>query len=185
MNKTSGILLALVVAAGTTAYAGDKSFAGRFVRDDNRRAFTVVLTEARLITIRTVSYGGGVSASGETIPPGGFDPSLFLFNAEGLLIAQNRDGGCTAVTADPTTGRCWDAHLEVRLPAGTYHLVLTQDDNTPLGPFLPDGFSRDQAGNFTAEMAGLSPAPFWDVTPAERNGSYSVDILGADSANPE
>ena len=45
------------------------------------------------------------------ITPGGFDPILALFNAAGVLIDQNDDGGSN-VPADPNTGSHYDTFLQ-------------------------------------------------------------------------
>jgi hypothetical protein len=177
------IALLLWGAASLSVASGrDFSFAGQFSRDDNRRVFTFTLAQAGAITVRSYSYAGGVMAGGATVPPGGFDPSVFLFDGAGALIAANADGGCAAVAADPVTGQCWDARLNIQLPAGTYQLVLTEYDNAAFGPTLADGFLRDGAGNFTAAFTGMGATPFWDATPAQRTGAWALDIGGVDAA---
>jgi len=79
--------------------------------------------------------------SGTTIPRGGFDPTLSVFDSTGRLVGSNQDGGCGVVAADAVTGMCWDFYLIAALPAGTYRVVLTQSTNTANGPPLQDGFS--------------------------------------------
>jgi uncharacterized protein (TIGR03437 family) len=134
------------------------------------------------VTLRTLSYGGGTASNGTPVAPGGFDPSLFLFDDAGMLVAQNGDGGCARVAADAVTGQCWDAYLSVALPAGTYQVVLAEYDNAPYGPSAVEPFLRDGAGNFTAALAGMAAGPFWDQAPARRTDGWALDILGADTA---
>ena len=86
------------------------------------------------------------------------------------------------VAADRVTTWCWDAFIAMPLPKGTYQLVLTESENTPLGPYLADPFVYDGAGNFTAAPGITAPAGFWDFSPNRRNNSYAVDISGVDSA---
>jgi uncharacterized protein (TIGR03437 family) len=98
------------------------------------------------------------------------------------LLATNRDGGCNKVAADHVTTWCWDAFIAAPLPRGTYQVVLTESENTPLGPYLADPFVYDGAGNFTAAPGITAPAGFWDFSPNRRNNSYALDISGVDSA---
>jgi hypothetical protein len=76
---------------------------------------------------------------------------------------------------------CWDAFITAPLPAGSYQVVLTESENTPLGPYLTDPFVYDDAGNFTAPP-GITAPGFWNLSLDRRNNSYAVDIGGVDSA---
>jgi uncharacterized protein (TIGR03437 family) len=176
------IRLYLFVALVRTAFGADFSFVGTFAQDDERRQFTFTLSQQGMVVLRTWSYAGGVNSTGARIEGGGFDPSLSLFDSTGLLLATNRDGGCSKVAADRVTTWCWDAFLAVPLPKGTYQLVLTESENTPLGPYLADPFVYDGAGDFTAAPGISAPAGFWDYSPNRRNNSYAVDISGVDFA---
>ena len=176
------IRLYVVFALVRTAFAADFSFVGTFAQDDERRQFTFTLLQQRTVVLRTWSYAGGVNSTGARIEGGGFDPSLSLFDSTGLLLATNRDGGCDKVAADRVTTWCWDAFIAIPLPKGTYQLVLTESENTPLGPYLADPFVYDGAGNFTAAPGITAPAGFWDYSPNRRNNSYAMDISGVDSA---
>ena len=131
------------------------------------------------------ALGPGRAASiraGARIDGGGFDPTLSLFDSTGLLLATNRDGGCDKVAADRVTTWCWDAFIAIPLPRGAYYLVLTESENTPLGPYLTDPFVYDGAGNFTAAPRIASPAGFWDFSPNRRNDLFALDISGVASA---
>jgi hypothetical protein len=158
------------------------SFIGAFAQDDERRQFTFTLVQPGTVVLRTWSYAGGVNSTGLRIESGGFDPSLSLFDSTGLLLATNRDGGCNKVAADRVTTWCWDAFIAMPLPKGTYQVVLTESENTPLAPYLADPFVYDGAGNFTAAPGLTAPAGFWDFSPNRRNNSYALDISGVDSA---
>jgi uncharacterized protein (TIGR03437 family) len=171
------------VALISPAFGADFSFSGVFAQDDERRQFTFTLIQPGTVLIRTWSYAGGVNLTGARIEPGGFDPSLSLFDSTGLLLATNRDGGCDKVASDPVTTWCWDAFISTPLPSGTYQLVLTESENTPMGPYLADPFTYDGAGNFTAAAPGINTAAgFWDFSPNRRNNSYALDISRVDSA---
>ena len=176
------ILLYTLIALISPAFGADFSFIGAFAQDDERRQFTFTLIQPGTVLMRTWSYAGGVNSAGARIEAGGFDPSLSLFDSTGLLLATNRDGGCDKVAADRVTNWCWDAFIAAPLPRGTYQLVLTESENTALGPYLADPFVYDGAGNFTAAPGGAAPAGFWDFSPNRRNNSYALDIRGVDSA---
>jgi hypothetical protein len=153
------------------------SYTGTFAQDDDERIFYFTISAASTITLRTYSYAGGVNAAGTTIPAGGFDPVLSVFDSAGNLIGSNEDGGCTNADTDPTTSLCWDSFLRLPLPAGNYSVVLTQSANLANGPTLADSFVYAGAGNFTPAPAGQTPG-FWDESPSKRNGNYAVDIVG-------
>ncbi len=176
------ILLYGIVALILPAFGADFSFVGVFAHDDERRQFTFTLTRPGTVILRTWSYAGGINSAGAIIAAGGFDPSLSLFDPTGLLVALNRDGGCSEVAADPVTTRCWDALIAAPLPSGAYQLVLTESENTPFGPYLADPFVYDGAGDFTAAPGTNEPQGFWDFTPSQRDSSFAVDISGVDSA---
>jgi uncharacterized protein (TIGR03437 family) len=104
---------------------------------------------------------------------------LSLFDANGAPIAVNRDTGCDKVAPDAVTHQCWDAYIELQLPAGLWRAVLTQS-NVANGPSLSDAFTYDGTGNFTLSPDG---APgFWDFFPDRRTASWALDIRGADSS---
>lgn len=174
--------LYVMVALVRTAFGADFSFVGTFTQDDERRQFTVTLSQQGIVLLRTWSYAGGVNSTGARIEGGGFDPSLSLFDSTGLLLATNRDGGCGKVAADRVTTWCWDAFISMPLPKGTYQLVLTESENTPLGPYLTDPFVYDGAGDFTAAPGLTAPAGFWDYSPKRRKNLYALDISGVDFA---
>lgn len=182
-------LCALVVALFTgTASAGTVSFTGTFSADDQLEIFLFTAPSASFFA-ETWSYAGGVNSAGETVPAGGFDPVLSLFDASGgltassPLVAENDDN--PAASVDPTTGNAFDSLLSISTlnPGGTYALVLSEYDNLPYGPTYGAGFSQSGQGNFTAAEFGCGgTAPFCDVTPAQRTGGWAVDISGVSSA---
>jgi hypothetical protein len=126
--------------------------------------FQVVAPSA--LTLQSLSYGGGTSLSGPVIAPGGFDPSIYLFEGTGpgaALIGQNDDGSCPLGQPDPVTAACLDATLNMALLApGDYTLVIAVYGNVPIGLTLGDGFSG--GGNFEDVFASL------------RTGNYAVDL---------
>lgn len=193
-GRTVLAVFAFLATARILAGAG-ASYTGSFAADDDKRIFYFSLTGAGSVTLRTWSYAGGTNAAGTTIPEGGFDPTISVFDANGNLIAYNRDGGCGTVAADSVTSFCWDSYLALPLPAGNYSVVLTESDNLPNGPTLAQSFVYDPsqcpstsplicptnaAGVFTAAPGSASPG-FWDSFPSKRTANYALDIVGATS----
>jgi hypothetical protein len=158
-----------------TAGASTFSFTGTFTHDDDVQLFTLTLLTGTTLEARTLSYGGGVNAGSATIPAGGFDPALWIFDAGGpqLLVGSNQDGLCPPLQTD--NGECFDSDLILPLPAGDYILALTQSGNFANGPTLADGFSATGSGDFTG-------GPFLDIFANQQDGHWALDILEADSA---
>jgi hypothetical protein len=170
------------------ASAGNFSFTGIFTQDDQLELFQFTAPSPSLV-VRTWGYAGGTNANGQLILPGGFDPILSVFDATGGLLSSsplidtNNDGA--GVATDSTTQNAFDSLLALNSlnAGGTYLLVLSQNDNSPNGPTYGDGFSQSGAGNFTAGEFGCGgTAPFCDATPAQRTGSWAVDITGVRDA---
>jgi hypothetical protein len=159
------------------------SFAGNFTQDDQISLYDLQLLQAATVTIRTLSYAGGVNADSLFIGPGGFDPLLSLFDASGaqFQLGASDDGGCFDVPAD-TNGACHDSLLiSPLLSAGNYRLALTQSPNFALGPTLSDGFAFSGAGDFTCSMFLGTSGSFCDSTLSQRDGHFAFDLYGADS----
>jgi hypothetical protein len=174
-----------LLAVGTLS-AANFSFTGIFGQDDQLEVF-LFSNPSGTVTLRTWSYAGGTNAAGQVIPSGGFDPVLSLYDATGglnalsPLIDFNNDG--PGVATDPATGNAFDSLITILglNPVGTYALVLSENDNIPAGGTFGDGFTRAGQGNFTSSFGCGGPA-FCDVTPAQRNGNWAVDILGVRTA---
>jgi hypothetical protein len=64
--------------------------------------------------------------------------------------------------------------------AGSYQVVVTEQDNTPNGPTLADGFALDGAGNFTGgpfiDDGGNQRTSFFDFTVGQVNSAQSADV---------
>lgn len=162
-----------------TVHATLLSYTGTLHQDDQKELISFTNPIAGLVSLRTLSFGGGANAAGDTIAAGGFAPLVSLFDSTDMLIglAQAGIASCGG-TSDPATGFCWDVLLDMTLPAGDYLAVLTQDDNSPFGPFLSDGFLHDGEGNFTGGFVLLSGD--------QRDGHWALDIsLPGSSPIPE
>jgi hypothetical protein len=190
LSRFGLVILAFCLFAGV-ATAGNLSFSGVFTQDDQLQVFLFTAPSAGA-TVRTWSYAGGTNANGQKFLAGGFDPVLSVFDASGgllgssLLVDSNNDGA--GVAADPVTSNAFDSLL-VLGAAGTYALVLSENDNLP-GPTYADGFTRSGQGNFTGGANGCGDqVPFCeDPFLPLRTGQWAVDILGGDAvtaATPE
>jgi hypothetical protein len=177
------------VLSGSIAAAGTFTFNGSFFQDDNQASFNIVLNSPGTVTITTSSYASG-----------GFAPVLSIFGApyfgagDPSLLGTNSGGApCGVRPTNPDTGLCLDALLGYdsilttnplgTLAAGTYMVILTEQDNTPNGPDLASGFNRDGQGNFTA-VPDVNDGPF--VDPGNPNisdsGNWAVGFQNVDSA---
>ncbi|MET0180695.1 MAG: DVUA0089 family protein, partial [Novosphingobium sp.] len=150
---------------GTTATSGF-SFVGMLMTPSDVLLFDFAVDAASTVTLRTYSYAGGINAAGQVIARGGFDPILSLYNAEGVRIAQNDDGGSN-VPADSVSGLRYDTFLTQEVAAGSYKVAVTVFPN-----FAPNNLSGTYAGATT----------FADTTGASRTPAFAFDVLGAQTA---
>ena len=158
--------VAAVLALAMPANALTISFIGSLSDPDEKQFFTFTLDAAATVAFRTWSYAGGTNAGGMTLPAGGFDPILSIFENDGDLASFLDDG---SPSVDPTTGLAADAFGSINLAAGAYTLVLTAHPSFPLGPTLSDGF--------------LGATDFTDINGNVRNSCWAVDIDGATNAS--
>jgi len=165
------------------------SFSGNFTQDDEHAVFTFTLGAPGTVALQSWSYAGGVDPLANIVSAGGFGPVLSLFDSGGDLINFDRGGtvgglppndcGTGGRGVDVVSGQCLDAYLQISLGfAGVYTVVLTEQDNTPNGPTLADGFALDGTGNFTG-------GPFIDAGGFQRNSFYHFTVGPVDSAQPE
>ena len=178
-------IVAFCLSIGVAA-AGNFSFTGTFFQDDQLQVFQFTAPSASTL-LRTWGYAGGTNFDGNLILPGGFDPILSVFDATGGLVSSsplidyNYDGPGVATDG----GNAFDSLLLLTAlnPGGTYILILSQNDNSANGSTYGDGFGRSGQGNFTAGAFGCGGTdPFCDLSTAQRNGNWAVDIGGVQSA---
>ncbi len=133
-------------------------------------SFTITSTSR--LSMFTDSYGGGTSVNGSTQAPGGFMPSMVLFNAAGNYVAgETFPFGNT----DPVTGLKGDASITVAsLSAGSYIVALSdwQVQQPPTATNLSDGFINYGSGT-----------SFIDVQGNLRTGSYALNVSATPSAS--
>jgi len=92
MRRIAAFLVLSGMAVARLCAAPGASYTGNFVADDDEREVFFTLSAPGSVTLRTLSYAGGVNAAGTTIPAGGFDPTVSVFDSGGRLVAYNRDG---------------------------------------------------------------------------------------------
>jgi hypothetical protein len=166
-----GLALGMFVAGSAHAFplVSPISLGGFFSRDDEVRAFEFTIATDSLVTIETVSYGGGdLVGFGFADPGGGFDPIISLFDSAGLFLDEDDDDddGLGSTNADVVTGEAFDAFLQPVLAAGTYTLVITQFDNFFLGvvgDHISAGFEFVGDPFFTS-IFGCGAGQFCDVS---------------------
>ena len=166
-----------------SAQAAVLSAQGSFASDDEVKLFNFSLGADFLFSARTWSFGGGVNGAGDPIAAGGFAPILSLFSATGnqdlLQIAQAGAGGScpSGATVDAASGFCFDVGVSALLSAGDYLLALTQDNNTPFGPFFTDGYLQAGRGNFTGpDYLGVDGQCIL-VDGSQRTCNWAVDLV--------
>lgn len=169
--KKSLICFALLLLCVSSGRSANLTFSGTLATDDAQQSYFFTLTAPGTVTIQTNSYAAG-----------GFDPSLAVFDAAGNLIASNQDGGCANVAPNPTTGFCWDAYLNLTLPAGTYQAVVTESNNVANGPTLPNAFAYTGQGNWTRGPESTGTGGFWDLTGVQLSPSFGVAANAVSSA---
>jgi hypothetical protein len=87
--RSSVRILAVGLSSGV-ASAGSISFYRRPSRQDDQLEIFLFTAPSAGFVAQTWSYAGGTNgASGDVIPPGGFDPVLSLFDATGGLTASS------------------------------------------------------------------------------------------------
>ncbi|MEO8594948.1 MAG: DVUA0089 family protein [Candidatus Solibacter sp.] len=180
--------VALLSAPSAPALAGPLyvHFSGNFTQDDDRADFLFTIASPATVELRSWSYAGGPDLQANPVPRGGFAPVLSLFDGAGNLLAYD-NGGSVGGTAprDCSTGAraqdvvsdlCLDAYTQAALgSAGSYRVVVTEQDNLPNGPTLADGFALSGAGDFTG-------GPFIDAGGNPRSAYFYFTIGPVDAA---
>ena len=162
---TSRIFTAIAAALlASSAQAASFSYTGSFAVDNARAGYSFTLGSAGTVTLTSLGYNGGTNLAGQSIAAGGFDSVLSVYDASGFQIG----------TADGETLSDPDATFSAALGAGTYTVYLSQYNN--FGPAsLPGNFAFDGQPNFRDG--------FVDFYGNQRNGTWALDIAGADSTS--
>lgn len=195
MSIVSRATFAAVMAAALAGpvLAGNVSFTGSFVYDNDVQLFTFSLASDATVTFQTLGYGGGTNVNGQAVAKGGFIPVLQVYFAssgiaQGGIIQPGPDaGGCGSRNLDPDRlFFCMDAFANVPLTAGSYILSLTQSPNDPIGNNLSDGFFYVNAvpdPDFNLDPVSLKH--FFDAsTNKQGTGAWALDIINVDEAAP-
>lgn len=180
LTKTAlGLALGFFLASPASAVliSPPTTVLGTFANDDDVQQFEFNLGTNSLVTFETVSYAGGDSVAfpGVTIPDGGFDPFLWVFDDIGTLIDAVDDG---SPNVDPNTGAAFDSFLQSELTAGDYSVVVTQFGNFfngLIGDNIALGFSQVGDPGFTSAF-GCGGLQFCDITGAQRNNRFALNV---------
>lgn len=171
---STGTLKAVTIStANLGALAGPFTTSGTLANEGVALQATFSLSSAAQLTIFTNSYGGGTNANGTATSPGGFMPSLVLYNGTGNYVAGQTFPSPIGAT-DPTTRLVGDSYIRTStLGAGTYIVALSDYlvQQAPTATNLSDGFIDYGSGT-----------TFSDVQGNPRTGNYTLNITGAGSS---
>jgi hypothetical protein len=162
--------LAFALVASLPVRATDMSVTGNLSDDNNVQFFSFPVFTESLVTIQTVSYAGGVTASGTIIPRGGFDPILGLFNSSGARLAVNDE--YIGAPVDPVSGGAFDSQIQQTLTPGTYTVSISQFANFP-GPTITTPFPSSGTSGF-----------FDPITQTQRTSFFAFGILNINVPPP-
>ena len=188
LSRYGLVVLAFCLFSGV-ATAGNFSFTGTFIQDDQLEVFLFTAPSSTSVTLETWSYAGGTNAAGATILPGGFDTVLTVFDCgivcdlNSSTFVDNAYGNGTA--SDPVTGFTGDSQLTLTDldSSHTYVLVLSEFDNTHNDSTFGAGFAYSGQGNFTTDASHCGgTTPFCETLGVYRTGQWAVDILDVGGA---
>ena len=165
------LIFITLLLSSITANSTSVSFTGNLVNDDDVQLFNFTIDSESDVTLRTLSYAGGVNVNGELISSGGFDPILALFDGTGNFLDRNDDG--SNVTSDPATENAFDALLNVTLGAGDYIVAVMQYSNRTVGTTLADGFGSSGQIGFGGRTS------FWAVDFSDTDTVSAVPVPNA------
>jgi hypothetical protein len=179
--RLAGISAIILLSSQLASASAIFSFTGTFSQDDELATFSFTVPASTTVTIRSYGYAGGTNGASQLIDEGGLDSFFSVFDSAGSLKQSNDDApGISPI--DPVTANAFDAYIQQIFTSGTYTLILSQTDNTPLGSALSDGFSQTGNAPYTcAAFAGTSGS-FCDAGGAQRNGKWAIDISGVSTA---
>jgi len=170
------------IAFGGVASASSFSYNGSFTTDDQIQQILFSLSATSTVTAVTFGYAGGTNQASMSIPQGGFDPWLAIFDSAGALVASDDNGTCGQVGTDSNTGACFDSYISQSLAAGNYTLVLSQSDNSPFGATFGDGYTRTGQPTFTSSF-GCGDGQFCDINADNRSANWEIDLDNVKSSS--
>jgi hypothetical protein len=188
-RRASPWIAAAIGLAGAAAGAATQFHHGSLSTDDQIVQIGVDLASDELFSVISLSWGGGISATGAVVAGGGFAPVLALFDGGGQLVQIDHGGGGHACGAagsgapDAVLGFCWDAGFKAPLLAGHYTLVLSQDGNEP-GATLADAYSMAGLPDYTTVYLPGARG-FVDVNSVQRDGHWALDLSATSLPVPE
>jgi hypothetical protein len=191
------------------------SFSGTFNVDEDIQAFQIELLEPQSVYIVTYSWGGGTQYANPndetellyTVPDGGFDPVVSIFNSSGQLIDwqddasrwdcfQDVDSLVDGIDSGNTyQNLMYDACMNISLDAGTYYAAVSVYDNFPVYSWIDwetfdynyeeytfnEWLSADvTVGRICYDTNSIEN--FCSIDGTSHNGNWSLDILNVDNA---
>jgi hypothetical protein len=191
------------IADSTASYTGSLASSS----DVYSLVFNVGGTTGQTVTVQTWSFGGGVNAAGNTIPAGGFDPFVAIFDGTGPTATIATDGlGSPFATSDALSNYagfagcppahlaniggplCGDVTISLLLGPGAYTLVLSDAVNVANAVYdngtLGEGFSDFTGGVLQTCNTDNSG----DTTCANDTSNFAFDLTtkgGSTTPTPE
>lgn len=171
--------LGLATSAHVNASSLSQTYAGTLDSESGTAGSVVLesfsLTALSDVTIYTTSYGGGMNLDGTTAGPGGFQPSITLYNNTGFVVANQSASFSPIANTDPSTGLKLDGYLlDSDAPAGTYYVTLTDWQNQM--SIMSTGLNLSEAAYL--QFSGPGGTSFLDVQGNARSGAYALNISG-------
>jgi hypothetical protein len=199
--------LACLAMACAKISAGTVSDQGTLANSTDTFITTVTLAGSQTVTLQTWGFGGGINGNGATIPAGGFDPLVAVFQGTGpgaafiqgtsdILTNYSSFMGCPpagTLTIGNIAGNCGDVLMALQLTAGAYTILLSDAAYIPNAVFsgtgaLGDGFTDLTGGVFQtcADPANcINPTANWalditlsDAAQAPEPGSVGTVCIG-------
>jgi hypothetical protein len=178
-----GVLACLCIGS---AHAASIYFSGTFGSPEASQEFILTLSAPTTIHMQTFGFGGGLTATGVTVSPGGTDPFLAIFSGTGSNATIVTDAssntygtsldlsnygnplfyGCPGANTENVNGTavCGDVLMTPpALAAGTYTIVISDGQYQANAVFdngtLGEGFSDLTGGIFCNVVVDASSDP--------------------------
>jgi hypothetical protein len=151
--------------AAALCHAGTISDTGTFSTPEDTVIINLTLSASGNVTLQTFGFGGGLNGAGNTIPAGGFDPFVGLFEgtgptalfldgtADNLSNYPSEPSACPPaglITIGNVAGQCGDVQLDFTgLAAGAYTVLLTDANYVPNAVYETTGYLGDGFSDLT------------------------------------
>ena len=171
-----GVFALSVLTVNANASSLSQTYTGTLTSESGTGSTVLesfTLTAPSEVTIYTTSYGGGMNLDGTTTGPGGFQPSITLYDNTGFVIANQSPSFSPIGNPDPSNGWIGDGYLQdTNTPAGTYYVTLTDWQNQM--SITSTGLTISESAD--SQFSGPGGTSFQDVQGNTRTGNYALDI---------